>query len=144
MQVSERVMAPSVGDPDAELVQPHCRKCDHQLAAFVALPWSIGCPSCHAPNVAGQIPSETQDFDCWHCGVDQTLLRWHRELELVRKKRTYGKTGRPGRPPIEPEITALSRAPLQQANALFSLGNSTTRIVGPGRDRWRHPHDRRR
>ncbi len=60
MQVSERVMAPSVGDPDAELVQPHCRKCDHQLAAFVALPWSIGRPSCHAPNVAGQIPSETQ------------------------------------------------------------------------------------
>ena len=31
-----------------------------------------------------------------------TLLRWHREL--VRKKWTYGKTGLPGRPPIDPEV----------------------------------------
>jgi hypothetical protein len=29
-----------------------------------------------------------------------TLLRWHREL--VRKKWTCGKTGKPGRPPIDP------------------------------------------
>jgi hypothetical protein len=34
-----------------------------------------------------------------------TLLRWHREL--VRKKWTYGKTGRPGRPPIEPHVREL-------------------------------------
>jgi hypothetical protein len=34
-----------------------------------------------------------------------TLLRWHREL--VRKKWTYGKTGKPGRPPIDPEIRDL-------------------------------------
>src|SRR3990172_1657010 len=35
----------------------------------------------------------------------RTLLRWHREL--VKKKWTYGKTKKPGRPPIDPEVTAL-------------------------------------
>jgi hypothetical protein len=35
----------------------------------------------------------------------QTLLRWHREL--VRRKWTYGKSNKPGRPPIDPEVTAL-------------------------------------
>jgi hypothetical protein len=34
-----------------------------------------------------------------------TLLRWHREL--VRRKWTYRRTGRPGRPPIDPEVRAL-------------------------------------
>jgi hypothetical protein len=34
-----------------------------------------------------------------------TLLRWHREL--VRKKWTYGKTGKPGRPMIDPEVRDL-------------------------------------
>ena len=34
----------------------------------------------------------------------ETLLRWHREL--IRRKWTYRKTGRPGRPPIEPEVSA--------------------------------------
>lgn len=34
-----------------------------------------------------------------------TLLRWHREL--VRWKWTYGRTGRPGRPPIEAAIREL-------------------------------------
>ena len=34
-----------------------------------------------------------------------TLLRWHREL--VRRKWTYRRTGRPGRPPIHPEVRAL-------------------------------------
>jgi transposase InsO family protein len=34
-----------------------------------------------------------------------TLLRWHREL--VRRKWTYHKNGRPGRPRIEPEVRAL-------------------------------------
>lgn len=34
-----------------------------------------------------------------------TLLRWHREL--VRRKWTYRRSGRPGRPPIDPEIRAL-------------------------------------
>ena len=34
-----------------------------------------------------------------------TLLRWHREL--VRWKWTYGRTGRPGRPPLDPAIRAL-------------------------------------
>jgi len=35
----------------------------------------------------------------------QTLLRWHREL--VRRKWTYKRRGRPGRPPIDPEVRAL-------------------------------------
>jgi putative transposase len=34
-----------------------------------------------------------------------TLLRWHREL--VKRKWTYRGKGRPGRPPIDPEIRAL-------------------------------------
>ena len=34
-----------------------------------------------------------------------TLLRWHREL--VRRKWSYGRGKRPGRPPIEPEIREL-------------------------------------
>ena len=34
-----------------------------------------------------------------------TLLRWHREL--VRRKWTYRRGGRPGRPPIDPEVRAL-------------------------------------
>jgi putative transposase len=35
----------------------------------------------------------------------QTLLRWHREL--VRRKWTYRRTKRPGRPPIDPEVRDL-------------------------------------
>jgi hypothetical protein len=35
----------------------------------------------------------------------QTLLRWHREL--VRRKWTYRPQGRPGRPPMDPEIRGL-------------------------------------
>ena len=35
-----------------------------------------------------------------------TLLRWHREL--VRRKWTYRKTGRPGWPPIDPGVRALT------------------------------------
>jgi putative transposase len=35
----------------------------------------------------------------------QTLLRWHREL--VRRKWTYKRKGKPGRPPIDPEVRAL-------------------------------------
>ena len=35
----------------------------------------------------------------------ETLLRWHREL--VRRKWTYKRRGRPGRPPIDPEIRDL-------------------------------------
>ena len=34
-----------------------------------------------------------------------TLLRWHREL--VRRKWTYRRNGRPGRPPIDAELRAL-------------------------------------
>src|SRR5665811_233953 len=34
-----------------------------------------------------------------------TLLRWHREL--VRRKWTYRRSGRPGRPPIDPEARVL-------------------------------------
>src|SRR6266567_8647861 len=35
----------------------------------------------------------------------QTLLRWHREL--VRRKWTYRRKGKPGRPPIDPDVRAL-------------------------------------
>jgi hypothetical protein len=35
----------------------------------------------------------------------ETLLRWHREL--VRRKWTYKGRARPGRPPIDPEVSAL-------------------------------------
>jgi hypothetical protein len=35
----------------------------------------------------------------------ETLLRWHREL--VSRKWTYKRRGRPGRPPIDPEVSAL-------------------------------------
>jgi transposase len=35
----------------------------------------------------------------------ETLLRWHREL--VRKKWTHRRTGRPGRPAIEPDVRDL-------------------------------------
>src|SRR5204862_3915712 len=34
-----------------------------------------------------------------------TLLRWHREL--VRRKWTFARRGRPGRPPIDPEVREL-------------------------------------
>src|SRR5664280_463445 len=34
-----------------------------------------------------------------------TLLRWHRDM--VRRKWTHRRTGRPGRPPIDPEVRAL-------------------------------------
>jgi putative transposase len=36
----------------------------------------------------------------------QTLLRWH--TTLVRRKWTYGKERTPGRPPIDPQVAALS------------------------------------
>jgi len=43
----------------------------------------------------------------WSCFMvtPATLVRWHREL--VRRKWTYGKNGRPGRPPIDPEVREL-------------------------------------
>ncbi len=34
-----------------------------------------------------------------------TILRWHREL--VKRKWTYRRTGRPGRPPLDPGVRAL-------------------------------------
>src|SRR5450756_2438865 len=45
--------------------------------------------------------------DRWSCFMvtPATLVRWHRGL--VRKKWTYGKTGRPGRPRIDPEVREL-------------------------------------
>ena len=41
-----------------------------------------------------------------------TLLRWHREP--VRRKRTYRRTGRPGRPPIDPEVRAPVLRPARE------------------------------
>jgi putative transposase len=45
--------------------------------------------------------------DLWSSFVvrPETLLRWHREL--IRKKWTYKRRGRPGRPPIVPEVRDL-------------------------------------
>jgi putative transposase len=45
--------------------------------------------------------------ECWSSFLitPQTLLRWHREL--VRRKWTYRRTGRQGRPSIDPEVRDL-------------------------------------
>src|SRR5664280_2126955 len=41
-----------------------------------------------------------------------TLLRWHRDL--VRRKWTYRRSGRPGRPPIDAEVRALILRPARE------------------------------
>src|SRR5207244_5043100 len=41
----------------------------------------------------------------WFVVRPETLLRWHREL--VRRKWTYKRRGCLGRPPIDPEVSAL-------------------------------------
>jgi transposase InsO family protein len=43
----------------------------------------------------------------WSCFLvtPATLVRWHREL--VRRKWSYGRSGLPGRPPIDPEVRDL-------------------------------------
>src|SRR5665811_181759 len=53
------------------------------------------------------VASRSIPRDRWSCFMvtPATLIRWHREL--VRKKWTYGKTGQPGRPPIDPEVREL-------------------------------------
>jgi hypothetical protein len=57
---------------------------------------------CSSPPQAGSIPR-----DRWVAFLvtPPTLLRWHREL--VRTKWTYRRTGRPGRPPIDPAVTTM-------------------------------------
>jgi hypothetical protein len=51
--------------------------------------------------------SRAMPRDLWSSFVvrPETLLRWHREL--VRRKWTYKRRGRPGRPPIDSEVRAL-------------------------------------
>ena len=51
--------------------------------------------------------SRTMQRDLWFSFVvkPETLLRWHREL--LRRKWTYKRRGRPGRPPIDYEIRHL-------------------------------------
>ena len=51
--------------------------------------------------------SRAMPRDRWSSFVvrPETLLRWHREL--VRRKWTHKRSGCPGRPPIEPEVSAL-------------------------------------
>jgi putative transposase len=53
------------------------------------------------------VASQSVPRERWSCFLftPATLLRWHREL--VRKKWTYGKIGKPGRPPIDPEVRDL-------------------------------------
>jgi putative transposase len=53
----------------------------------------------------------------------QTVLRWHREL--VRRKWTYRTRGRPGRPPIDPEIRDLV---LRMARENPRWGTSGSRV----------------
>lgn len=38
------------------------------------------------------------------CVTPQTPLRWHRQL--IKRKRTYRKAGKPGRPPLDPSVVA--------------------------------------
>jgi len=51
--------------------------------------------------------SKAMPRDQWSSFVirPETLLRWHREL--IRRRWTYNRRGRPGRPPIDPEVSAL-------------------------------------
>ena len=51
--------------------------------------------------------SRSIPLDRWSCFLvtPATLVRWHREF--VRRKWSYGKTGLPGRPPIDPEVRDL-------------------------------------
>src|SRR2546425_1129009 len=53
------------------------------------------------------VTSRTLPRDRWASFMvtPQSLLRWHREL--VRRKWTYGRAGRSGRPPIGPEVRDL-------------------------------------
>ena len=53
-----------------------------------------------------------------------TLLRWHREL--VRRKWTYRRTGRPGRPPIDPRFARSSCALLARTRAGAACGSGAS------------------
>jgi putative transposase len=69
----------------------------------------------------------------------QTLLRWHREL--VRRKWTYRTGRKPGRPPIDPEITALvvriaRENPAGAASGSAESSASSASTLAPPRSRW--------
>src|SRR5207249_242356 len=53
------------------------------------------------------VASRLLERSCWRSFLvtPQTLLRWHREL--VRRKRTYRPTRRPGRPRITSDVRNL-------------------------------------
>ena len=59
----------------------------------------------------------------------ETLLRCHREL--VRRKWTYKRRGRPGRPPIDPEVRAPHR-PVGQGESPVGLPAHPRRAVEAG------------
>ena len=62
----------------------------------------------------------------------ETLLRWHREL--VRRKWTYKRRGHPGRPPIDPEVSALvvrlGREPGGRGRLSAELGWTLFWVIG--------------
>ena len=51
-----------------------------------------------------------------------TLLRWHREL--VKRKWTYRRTGRPGRPPIDPDHLVPEHQELDVTRSLLATSGS--------------------
>jgi putative transposase len=61
----------------------------------------------HLDRVILAVASRVLPRDRWASFMvpPQTLLRWHREP--VRRKWTYGRAGRPGRPQIGPEVRGL-------------------------------------
>src|SRR5438128_3417310 len=55
--------------------------------------------------IGGSEPGDAEGPVVLVRGRPETLLRWHREL--IRKKWTYKRSGRPGQPPIEPGVRDL-------------------------------------
>jgi hypothetical protein len=66
----------------------------------------------------------------------ETLVRWHREL--IRRKWTYKRRGRPGRPPVDPEVRELIlRLGRENPRWGFLLHDRDAKFSGPFDDVFR-------